>query len=53
MHLMKTNIMGLDCSCTTQQPALTEDLSFALDNQKQIDVILDFSKAFDSVPHPR
>jgi len=31
-----------------------EDLSFAMDNQKQVDVILlDFSKAFDSVPHQR
>ena len=41
-------------SCVTQLLALTEDLSFALDNQKQIDIILlDFSKAFDSVPHQR
>jgi len=31
-----------------------EDLSFAMDYQKQVDVILlDFSKAFDSVPHQR
>ena len=33
---------------------LTEDISFALDNHKQTDIILlDFSKAFDTVPHQR
>ena len=41
-------------SCVTQLIALMEDLSFAIDNQKQVDIILlDFSKAFDSVPHQR
>ena len=31
---------------------LTEDTSFALDHRKQTDIILlDFSKAFDTVPH--
>ena len=31
-----------------------EDLSFAMDNQRQVDVILlDFSMAFDSVTHQR
>jgi len=38
-------------SCVTQLIALIEDLSFAMDHQKQVDV--DFSKAFDSVPHQR
>ena len=41
-------------SCVTQLIALVEDLLFAMNHQKQIDVILlDFSKAFDSVPHQR
>ena len=41
-------------SCITQLITLTEDISFALDHQKQIDIILsDFSKAFDTVPHQR
>ena len=42
-------------SCVTQLMALVEDLSYyALDQQKQTDVILlDFAKAFDSVPHQR
>ena len=31
---------------------LTEDISFALDHHKQIDtILLDFSKAFDTVLH--
>ena len=41
-------------SCVTQLIALVEDLFFAMDHQKQVDVILlDFTKAFDSVPHQR
>jgi len=41
-------------SCVTQLITLTEDISYALDHQKQIDIILlDFSKAFDSIPHQR
>ena len=41
-------------SCVTQLISLIEDLSHALDQQKQTDVILlDFAKAFDSVPHQR
>ena len=41
-------------SCVTQLISLVEDLSCALDQQKQTDVILlDFAKAFDSVPHQR
>ena len=40
--------------CVTQLIDLVEDLSFAMDHQRQVDVILlDFSKAFDSVPHQR
>ena len=41
-------------SCVTQLISLVEDLSRAMDHQKQTDVILlDFAKAFDSVPHQR
>ena len=41
-------------SCTTQLIAFIEDVSHALDHQKQVDIILlDFSKAFDTVPHQR
>ena len=41
-------------SCVTQVVTLTEDIIFALDQHKQIDLILlDFSKAFDTVPHQR
>ena len=41
-------------SCVTQLISLVEDLSYAMDHQKQTDVILlDFAKAFDSVPHQR
>ena len=41
-------------SCVTQLLSLVEDLSYALDQQKQIDVILlDFDKAFDSVSHQK
>ena len=39
-------------SCVTQLLTLTEDISCALDHKKQIDIILlDFAKAFDTVPH--
>ena len=39
-------------SCVTQLITLTKDISYALDHQKQIDIILlDFSKAFNTVPH--
>ena len=39
-------------SCQTQLISLVEDLSYAMDSEFQTDVILlDFSKAFDTVPH--
>ena len=41
-------------SCETQLILLVEDISYAMDNGFQTDVILlDFSKAFDTVPHLR
>ena len=41
-------------SCATQLITLTEDILYALDHQKQVDIVLlDFAKAFDSVPHRR
>ena len=41
-------------SCTTQLLEFLEDLTKALDNGKDVDVIyLDFCKAFDKVPHRR
>ena len=41
-------------SCQTQLISFMEDISYALDNQLQTDLILlDFSKAFDTVPHKR
>ena len=41
-------------SCVSQLIAFIEDVSYALDHQKQVDIILiDFSKAFDTVPHQR
>ena len=60
-HLNQNNILieyqhgfRANHSCVTQLITLTEDISFALDHQKQIDIILlDFSKAFDTVPHQR
>jgi hypothetical protein len=39
-------------SCTTQLLVMTEDLLRSFDNNIQLDMaILDFSKAFDTVPH--
>ena len=41
-------------SCATQLITLTEDILYALDHQKQVDIVLlDFAKAFDTVPHRR
>ena len=38
----------------TQLITFIEDVSYALDHQKQVDIILlDFSKAFNTVPHQR
>ena len=39
-------------SCSTQLISLIEDLNFHMDHNVQVDMILlDFSKAFDTVPH--
>jgi len=39
-------------SCETQLILTVDDLSRRLDNSEQVDaVLLDFSKAFDKVPH--
>ena len=41
-------------SCTTQLLEFLEDVTTALDNGEDVDVIyLDFCKAFDKVPHKR
>ena len=41
-------------SCQTQLISLIDDISYAMDNHNQTDLILlDFSKAFDTVPHRR
>lgn len=41
-------------SCETQLSALVNDLQIILDNRSQADlIIMDFSKAFDKVPHQR
>ena len=62
-HLNSNNIILLNdnqhgfrshYSCVTQLISLVEDLSCSMDHQKQTDVILlDFAKAFDSIPHQR
>ena len=60
-HLERHDILT-DCqhgfrakrSCETQLLTLVHELSLALDRKEQIDLaILDFSKAFDRVPHQR
>ena len=39
-------------SCQTQLISLIDDIAYAMDNHYQTDLILlDFSKAFDTVPH--
>ena len=41
-------------SCETQLIQLTDDIAHTLDQRNQADLlILDFSKAFDKVPHRR
>ena len=41
-------------SCQSQLLSLTEDILKAMDNKKQVDlVLLDFCKAFGKVPHKR
>ena len=41
-------------SCTTQLLEFLEDVTYALDQGTDVDVIyLDFRKAFDKVPHKR
>ena len=46
------NNFGAGHSCQTQLISLIEDLLCAVDNHYQTDIILlDFSKAFDKVPH--
>ena len=60
-HLNSNNILienqhgfRANHSCVTQLLTLTEDISYALDHRKQVDVILlDFAKAFDTAPHQR
>ena len=58
-HLNQNNILienqhgfRSNHSCVTQLITLTEDISFALDNHKQTNIILlRLSKTFDTVPH--
>ena len=41
-------------SCESQLLTTVQDLASGLDNQQQMDaILLDFSKAFDKVPHQR
>jgi hypothetical protein len=60
-HFDSHNILA-DCqhgfrskrSCETQLIGLTQELHEHLDNREQMDmIVLDFSKAFDKVPHKR
>ena len=60
-HLDSNNILvnsqhgfGQKFSCETQLVTAIEEIAKALDNGKQTDlIIMDFSKAFDVVPHQR
>jgi hypothetical protein len=63
-HLMQSNLQLTTCdlqhgfrrkrSCTTQLLRVFHDVGMALDSGKEADMIyLDFSKAFDSVSHPK
>ena len=60
-HFDANNILA-DCqhgfraqrSCETQLISLTQELHQNLEDKKQVDmIVLDFSKAFDKVPHQR
>ena len=58
-HIKTNNILisnqhgfRLGFSCQTQLISVTDDISCAMDNHCQIDLILlDFNKAFDTAPH--
>lgn len=60
-HLDRNNIINKNQhgfrrahSCQSQLLLLTEDVLKAMDNKKQVDIVLlDFCKAFDKVPHKR
>ena len=60
-HLEKHNVLADNQhgfrkghSCDTQLAALVNDIARILDNKSQADlIIMDFRKAFDSVPHQR
>jgi len=39
-------------SCEAQLISVGEDIQFAMDSSRQVDIIfIDFRKAFDTVPH--
>ena len=55
-HLNRNNVLSGNqhsgYSCFTQLISLIEDLNFHMDHNTQVDMILlDFSKAIDTVPH--
>ena len=51
---MNSTVFRKGRSCETQLALTVNDLAKILDNQGQVDVIImDFSKAFDLVPHQR
>ena len=55
-HILCDNQHGFRAkrSCETQLLITTQDIASALNNKRQIDLaVLDFSKAFDKVPHQR
>ena len=60
-HLNQYNILNTfqygfrqGFSCEAQLASVVEDILFAMDNLHQVDLILlDFCKAFDTVPHHR
>jgi hypothetical protein len=58
-HLEDHNILAdhqqgfrKDRSCETQLEKIVESIARSLDHREQVDMlVLDFSKAFDTVPH--